>query len=239
MSKIKRIRLAGLLLILAACKPLPVVVEPTPQTIRLDVSPATSWILPAVDACVRETGGIDLTVREVAARAIDPETADLLILSGRDEPASGSAFEIGEVQAAIIVHPDNPLAELSDQDVADLFSGRVRQWSQLESSLPEEDVRVWLPMPEDEIWNALVVNALMGEEPSRFASIAPGPQAMRAAVAADPYAIGFLPAAYLDQTIKAVSTPLEIRIPILAISKSQPEGVTRDFLLCLQESIKK
>ena len=71
MPELKRIALAALLLLLAGCQsaPAPAAVQPTAQLIRLDVTPATAWMLPAVDACARETGGVQLTVRQIATRA--------------------------------------------------------------------------------------------------------------------------------------------------------------------------
>jgi hypothetical protein len=216
----------------------PVVVEPTSQVIRLDITPATTWVLPAVDACARTTGEIDLSVREISTRAVDPGEADLLILSGDTVLSSEKAFIIGEIPLSVIVHPDNPLEQLSPRALTEVFSGQVRQWVELGSSLPEADIQVWLPPQEDDLWDALVEGVLTGKEPSRLARFAPDPQAMRAAVAADEFAVGVLPAAYLDQTVRAVETPLDLRLPVLAVSPDEPAGLIRDFLLCLQEEIK-
>ncbi len=239
MPELKRIALAALLLVLAACQstPAPAPELPTAQLIRLDVSTSSAWMIPAVDACARETGGLQLTVRQIATRELASPDADIVILSGAPQPAQGNAFEIGQIEAAVIVHPDNPLKELSAQALADIFNGELRQWSELDPSLPVEDIQVWLPLPGDEIWEALVETLLDGNEPTGFASLAPDPAAMRSAVAAGKAAIGVLPATYSDQTVKVVASPLEITLPIVAVTSVQPAGVTRDFLLCLQEAI--
>lgn len=239
MPELKRIALAALLLLLAGCQsaPTPAAVQPTAQLIRLDVTLATAWILPAVDTCARETGGAPLTVRLTATRAIDSAEADMLILSGAPRLDQGSPFEIGQIDAAVIVHPDNPLEELSAQALAEIFNGELRQWSEVDPALPGEDIQVWLPPPADEIREALVETLLDGDQPSRFASLAPDPAAMRSAVAADEAAIGILPAADVDKTVRVVTSPLEINLPLVAVTNTQPAGLTRDFLLCLQESI--
>lgn len=239
MPELKRIALAALLLILAGCQssPAPADVRPTAQLIRLDVTLATAWILPAVNACARETGGVQLTVRQIATRALDSAEADVLILSGAPQPGQGSPFEIGQIEAALIVHPDNPLEEFSAQALAEIFNGELRQWSEVDPSLPEEDIQVWLPPVGDEMRDSLVETLLEGDQPSRFASLAPDPAAMRSAVAEDEAAIGILPVAYVDQTVRIVTSPLEINLPVVAVTNTQPAGLTRDFLLCLQESI--
>ncbi len=231
--------LAGLLLILTACQPITTVVEPTSQWIRVDVSPSTTWILPALDSCAQAAGAVDLSVREVSRRALDLEAADLLILSGSWTSEEGTAFEIGKIRLSAVVHPENPVGELSAKALADLFSGRVRQWVQVEPSLPAEDIQVWLPVPGDEIWDGVVHGILAGDQPSPLARMAPDPQAMRAAVSSDEFSVGILTSSYLDSTVKAVDSSLEVWLSVLAVSRTQPAGAVRELLVCLQEEITK
>lgn len=235
----KQFFLFGLLLFLSACQPVPVVVEPTPQLVRVDVSPSATWILPALDSCARTNGQVDLSVREISTAALDPDTTDLLIRTGGWKSDSGSAFEIGQIRLDVIVHPDSPVDELSAQALADIFSGRVRQWAQLEPSLPTADIQVWLPPAGDEIRDGLQQALLAGEEPTPLARIAPDPQAMLTAVAADEFALGILPSAYLDPTVKAVDSSLEIWLPVLAVTRSEPAGLPRELMICLQNKITK
>jgi hypothetical protein len=58
-------------------------------------------------------------------------------------------------------------------------------------------------------------------------------------VAADPNAIGFLPAHWLDSSVRAVTIDglSSAAQPILALTTSTPKGTTRSWLLCLQSTI--
>ena len=68
-----------------------------------------------------------------------------------------------------------------------------------------------------------------------------GAEAMLEAVANDPQAIGFLPTRWLNQSVKPIEIldfqNNDLLLPILAVTKSEPTGLTRDWLLCLQEQI--
>ncbi len=239
MSELKRFSLAVLLILLAACQPpqAPIIEQPTSQILHLDITPASSWMLPAVNACAQELSGIQLTVRQIVTHSLDSAKADLLILSGSAQIEGVNAFEIGQTSLVVIVHADNPLEEISAQMLSDVFSGQIDLWSQVDASMPPEKIQVWLPLPGDEIWEALQDSLLNEKNPSRAAQIAPDPEAMLSAVSADPSAIGILPIGLLDQTVKFVRTDIEINMPILAVTQNQPAGLTHDFLLCLQAEL--
>jgi len=75
----------------------------------------------------------------------------------------------------------------------------------------------------------------------RFSSqawLAPDAAAMLESIAQDPAAIGALPRAWLTKAVKPVEIDVEMREllsqPVLALAEEEPEGVVRDFLLCLQ-----
>jgi len=239
MSKTRLICLTAFMGLLAACQPttLPIVDQPTAQILRLDITPETTWILPSLDTCARDSGGILLTVREIATYDLDVASTDILILSGSPNLGNSSVVELGQTSAAVIVHPDNPLDKISIEALAEMFSGQLLLWSQVDPALPAEEIQVWLPLPQGETWQAVKQNLLTDKNSKRSAHIAPDPQAMLSAVAADTSAVGILPAAYLDQTVKEMETPLRVNLPIVAVTPDEPVGLARDFLLCIQDAI--
>jgi len=59
-------------------------------------------------------------------------------------------------------------------------------------------------------------------------------------VAADPAALGFVPAQLLDDSLKALQIEgldAALEQPILALAASEPQGALRQFLGCVQEGV--
>jgi DNA-binding transcriptional LysR family regulator len=223
----------------SACQaqPTPTVNQPSMQVIRVDITPSTSWLIPAMDACVQDTPGINLTVREISTDEIDPSTADILIMSGVPAGNQSSAVELGKISVSLIVHPTNSLETISYDLLAAIIGGQLRLWSEADPSLPENEIQVWLPTPGDEIYKALEHSIFSEKSPSGYAHIAPVADAMLSVVSMDPNAIGFLPEPYLNPTVKAIDIQTDFKMPIIAVTPNEPKGKTRDFLLCLQSAI--
>jgi hypothetical protein len=79
----------------------------------------------------------------------------------------------------------------------------------------------------------------MGENATNAnALLAPNPAAMFEAIAADPLAVGYIPASWLDKDIQIITIEVELQDaftqPILALSVREPEGSLRTYLACLQ-----
>jgi len=65
---------------------------------------------------------------------------------------------------------------------------------------------------------------------------------MNQAVLTDPAALGFVPALAIDPGISAMNLteggePYLIHLPLLALTESEPEGVVREWLSCVQQQI--
>jgi len=73
------------------------------------------------------------------------------------------------------------------------------------------------------------------------AHLAPDPNAMRQAVAADPSAIGYLPGRWVDSSVRPLSiagSPApSYASPSWAATQATPHGAQKEWLLCLQRSI--
>ena len=78
--------------------------------------------------------------------------------------------------------------------------------------------------------------------------LAPDPQAMLEAIAGNINAIGYIPGSFLtsgDPTLTSniniiqVDKPLEdaLHQPVIAVTRSEPQGLMRSLLVCLQNRI--
>ena len=231
-----RLILAFSILLLAGCKGAPSPVAPlfTPQTLRLDITPSSTWILPAINECQQETPGLNLTVREISTRQLNSKEADLLIISGEPDLRNIYAVKIGQIPFVFIVNPANSVNAVSGDMLNKIFGGQVSAWSEVDSSLPAEEIQVWIPLTSNEVWDVLDSALIERQSVSRSAYLAPDPGAMLASVTADKYAIGILPQVLLNNSVKALIDSPKISIPIIAVAQSEPQGLLHDFLLCLQ-----
>jgi len=86
-------------------------------------------------------------------------------------------------------------------------------------------------------------NLMAGVLPARSqALLIPDPFAMIEAIGSSQTAIGFVPASLISSKVNAISIsdvdPTQLSLPILAITQTQPDDITRAFLACLQNGLK-
>jgi DNA-binding transcriptional LysR family regulator len=234
--------LGGLIFVLAACQtptPAPVSAE-YPEAVVVQHTPALRIAVPVLQACAAEAPDLALFLEEVPRTAIDltSEVEGLtrlgLVLG---EPAEGEfAVALGEAQIVLIVHPSNPVQNLSADELQNLFSGVVQNWSQIGGL--DQAVIPWVLTPADES-RQLFDKTILGElNLASQARLAADPIWMLAEVSADPGAIGYLPAAWLDDTVRPVDLQAalgdELRLPLMALAVTRPQGQALNLMICLQ-----
>ncbi len=193
----------------------------------------------AYRACVEELDNTGLVLLETPAAAIDLKQASLGLRWGPGSAFKDYAAVVGQEELVLIVHPQNPLTSITLTDLQAIFRGGLREWPQ---SAPPVEIQPWVYLNGDDTHAVFEAAVLSGQAPSaRVVSLAPDPAAMREAVAANPAAIGFLPRRWLDPSVKAISVdgldPALLRQPILAMSRSEPQGLEKSWLLCLQDKL--
>ena len=217
-----RIVLVVLALVLAACQSAPAApVTPQPP-LKVAVSPSLTWLEGDLAACAASEG---IAVQ----RADDDPAASGVIALQLGAPQDGRfAAVLGQEKVVVIVHPDNPQPELTRDDALAIFSGRQKSW-------PDgTEILVW-GLPETSDAHTAMLTAGFS---FAGAGLAASPQAMLHAVASDPAAIGYLPARWVDVSVRALEiTGMPVEAPILAVSAQEPQGGARALLVCLQEKI--
>jgi len=212
----------------------------TSQPVRIVISSVLDWLRPEMAECVQQSPGLSLSVQTIALPEQSLDKADIL-LRWSDQPVTeGFAFELGEEKLAVIVHPENPLKTMDLSMVKDMYYGQVTVWPGVDDTAGAA-VQPWV-FPDDSEAQGLFARVLISNSQIvRTAKIAPTPPAMLEAVANDPRAIGYVPARWLDSSVRSIEfsdTPADdFFMPILAVTSSEPTGLTRDWLLCVQERI--
>lgn len=190
--------------------------------------------------CAQQTQGLTLSVQSIAVTDQSLEDSDVLLRWSNLVPASAAPFEIGKDSLAVIVNLDNPANTLDMAQVKDFYTGQATDWFDAEGASLGA-VQAWVYPAGDDAQSLLSATLLADSPITTTARIAPNPAAMLEAVAADPLAIGFVPARWLDSTVRQITmtgiASDQWTLPILAVTQSAPSGATRDWLLCVQDQI--
>jgi hypothetical protein len=231
------IKNALFILLLAACSPVPAGKPPsTPEPWSVTFTPSLQPLTPALQHCALQQPEIALLIDEIPAPNNPTENADLSIRLGM--PAGGAFFSaaLGFEQIVVVVNRENSQASLDSTQLSALFSGATTDWEQV-SGKPGP-IHTWTYLPGDDARQIFDAAILPSEKVTSQAALAPDPAAMIQGIASDPGAIGYLPRAWLTDTVRPLSVQdipaNSLRQPILAYTKSEPQGAGRAFLACLQ-----
>ncbi len=178
----------------------------------------------------------------------EEERATIESLTGADLAAQGAEHVLALDGLAVIVHPSNPLPPLTIEQIAQLFSGGIRDWAEIGGAPGPIRVHARDRISGDQLAFERLTLGRFGLSLRPFAvRHGSGPELVRA-VAADPSGVGFAPigqAAGVEPVslalecgmvispspfaIKAEEYPLQRRI--LIYSRGRPENATAAGLL--------
>ena len=176
--------------LLPGCRP---AAEPTPEPgIALAVSsslePAALALIEAFNLVVHR--GSPLAINTAGTDSTPASGAgDAMILTWREPPADDWSALIGWTGIAFVVHPDNPLSDLSSAEAADIFRGWIGRWEDTGGS--PGDIHPIVYAGDSDIAAMFGQYVLGGYRPAGAATVVPSAAAMRSAVAGDPSAVGF------------------------------------------------
>ena len=142
---------------------------------------------------------------------------------------------------AIIVPPSNPVTSLTKQQVIDIFSGNITNWSQVGG--PNKGIDV-VAREEGSGTRGAFQDLVMGTTLIKADAILQSSNgALKTAVANDPQAIGFLSLGYIDSSVKALAMndvpateenakngTYPVVRPLYFLTKTQPTGIVKDFI---------
>jgi phosphate transport system substrate-binding protein len=187
---------------------------------------------------------LDTRTRSEGLDRIEEGDADLLLTSG-EPPEGWFATPLGRVGLAVVVHPDNPVRDLSLSELHDLFSGLSDSWEDVGGrELPVQPV---LPLPGEPLGETFSSIVLGEAKPWPGTLLAPTASAMAQAIEEDPRAVGVLPLAAVPETLRTVridgilpgettvaSGTYPLTVPLLATAPTEPGPPLRDFLVWIQ-----
>lgn len=131
----------------------------------------------------------------MASRPIQAQEREATKALG-DLSAEGSEYIVALDGVAVIVHPSNPLKQLTLAQLRDLFTGRTGDWSAL--GAPAGAVRLHARDEKFGTWDTFRALVLDKQALAAGTTRHEDSRALAAAVAADPMAIGFVGLPYAE-----------------------------------------
>ena len=202
------------------------------NVMRIAVSAAAHPVNAALQSCALMGLSEDqqLFVESRVVDAAELGTFDFAVQLGEWTEDAQVIAEISKENLIVILHTSNPVRSLSNEQIADLFSGRIDNWNLVEGS--EAEVALWISPESDEGRRALERVLLAGIPVSGNARLAASPQHMLDAVGADENALGLLPGAWVDSSVRSVES--NIALPVLAVAGRELSGEASAIIACMQ-----
>lgn len=151
------------------------------------------------------------------------------------------AVTIAKDAIAIIIHPENPVEDLSLIKVREVFSGRIRNWKEIGG---QDHPIILVTREEGSGTREAFQKLVMGEEEiSLEALVQDSNGAIRQVVSGDPNAIGYISLGLVNEKVKALrisgvepnvknieSGRYHLVRPFLFVFNVEPTGETKAFL---------
>jgi phosphate transport system substrate-binding protein len=177
---------------------------------------------------------------------IEQQKADLAAVAVTP-PEDVWAAPIALDAVAVIVHPENPLQELSLIQLQAVFSGRQWHWSDLAVSVPEDEITVVSREQGSGTRSVFEERAMQGTSVTPTAIVIPGSAAVVDFVADRRNAIGYVSQGYVSPGVRAIRVEglapdlahiadhgYRLVRPFYLIALQEPNGPTRQFVdFCL------
>jgi len=209
----------AIILLLTACARATGVAAP--QLVKVYVTSAASSKLTDLYNCSTPSTAILLS---------DPQAADIAIRLGPPDNLSSPAFQIGTDDVAVIVQSQNNMDNLTADQIHSIFLGQVTDWKDVGGS--DMPIQVWTYAQGEDIQQIFEQNIMNNQPVTSSARLAVSVQNLLDSIAKNADSIGYLPrsleTANVHDVFKVASKPL------LAITKSQPQGAVNDLIACLQ-----
>ena len=151
------------------------------------------------------------------------------------------SVEIARDGLAIVINPDNPIVNLTLEQVRDIYSGITKNWSSLGGKKSEIHV---FTREDGSGTRSSFESLVMGTTQIMAGAMVENSNgAIRQLVADDPYAIGFISLGLVDKTVKAlelngvtatrehvIDGTYNLSRPFLFLTLKEPTGLVKDFI---------
>lgn len=186
----------------------------TPQVVTVySTSAAEPWLPPLYD-CAGSTS--------VLSRVDAPSSADIILRVGEPGVLASSAFQIDTEEILVVTHRQSPVQNLTLEEARALFAGQG-----------DPSVQVWVYASGEDVQEVFDRLVMEGRSVTPAARLAANPQRMSDALLNESNGVGILPQHWKVGDAREIFTVATV--PVLALTKSEPQGVVQDLIGCLQQ----
>lgn len=210
MNFIKKLSFLFLLSSLFSCAPANP--ESTPQIINVYATASASPWLEALYACA---GGASVTLNLAA------DAPQIFLRLGPPDELTTPAYPIDVEDILIVASTQSPLPPLTLERARGLFAGRG-----------DPSAQVWVYASAEEPQMIFEQAVMDGRGVTSFARLAVSPAHMLEALSADANAVGLLPRRWMTAGLRELFVAASV--PVLVLTPSEPTGIVRDLIACLQ-----
>jgi len=186
-------------------------------------------------------GGSGVGIKQVGEGLVDIGNSGRAPKEAEIEKYGLRMFKWAIDGVAVVVHPDNPVKAFTYAQLADVFSGKIKNWQELGG--PDKGVNVYTRDESSGTREVFWKKGLNKGEITTKANFVVSNGAMKTAVSQDPYAIGYVSVGHIDESVAPAA--LEGVIPTLETVKSgeyavarglysntkgEPSGLTKKFI---------
>lgn len=190
--------------------------SPTPQVVSVySSSAAQPWLSELYDCAVEQNS-------VVLSRVDDPNAAEIGLRIGEPEFLSSFAYQIDDEELLIVTQRQSPIQNLTLDEARALFMG-----------LGSPSVQVWVYASGEDVQQVFDQFVMEGRNVSPSANVAATPQQMSDTLVNERNTVGILPRHWKVGDAREVF--LVATVPVLALTGSEPRGVVKELIACLQK----
>jgi hypothetical protein len=198
------------LFLLSACAPTP---QPTQVIVNAYATSAAEPWLTELYSCA-ESASVIIN--------ISAESPDIYLRVGEPDIFISSAYQIDEEEILIVTPRESSVQSLTLAEAQNLFAQG------------NPSAQAWVYSSGADMQRVFDQLVMQGRSVSSSARIAVSPQNMSDVIKSEPAAIGILPRHWVTGDVREVFSAG--RAPVLAVTKSEPQGAVVELISCLQNN---
>jgi len=147
---------------------------------------------------------------------------------GAIDPSRLKTHLVGETRVAFAVHPTNKVRVLSNAQVADILSGKIKNWKDVGGD--DQPIVVVAAQPGDGVRSMVESSLLKGGELAKDARAMSNALQIAKVVAQVPGAIGIMASASLDSSVAELKSDGAIAQPLILVTTGEESAAVRQVI---------
>ena len=146
---------------------------------------------------------------------------DITLRVGEPEIIISPVYQIDEEEILIVTNRESSVQNLTLSEAQELFAQG------------DDSAKVWVYASDANVQIAFDQLVMKGRSVTSFAGLATSPQQMSDLINVEKDAVGILPKHWMTGNVREIFSAGTV--PVLAITKEEPQGVVKELIACLQK----